>query len=126
MIDGESRRIEHLDGAIRSYDAAEMLSRLDLNLMHVERKTDYKKLWRVDGDLDIRQWKMLIHNFFRGNPLIAEYFGQPSGSRNMPPELAEAQRVRQAGQARAVGLRERRRSASDADQARRSPRGTDL
>jgi hypothetical protein len=91
VIDEESRRIEHLDGAIRAYDDAEMLSRLDLNLTHVERKTDYKKLWRVDGDLDIRQWKMLIHNFFRGNPLIAEYFGQPSGSRNMPPELAEAQ-----------------------------------
>jgi hypothetical protein len=91
VIDEESRRIEHLDGAIRAYDDTEMLSRLDVNLMHVERKTDYKKLWRVDGDLHIHDWKTLIHNFFRGNPLIAEYFGQTSDSQNQPAPATEAQ-----------------------------------
>jgi hypothetical protein len=91
VIDEVSGRIEHLDGAIRAYDDAEILSRLGVNLMHAERKTDYKKLWRVDGDLDLHHWKTLIHNFFRGNPLIAEYFGQPTGSQNVPASVTEEQ-----------------------------------
>lgn len=91
VIDEESRRIEHLDGAVRAYDDAEMLSRLEHNLMHVARKTDYTKLWRVDGDLNIQHWKALIHNFFRGNPLIAEYFAQPSESDNAPSLVIEDQ-----------------------------------
>jgi hypothetical protein len=90
VIDEQTRTIEHLDGAIRAYDDAEMLARLESNLMHAPRRTDYTKLWRVDGDLNIHHWKSLIHNFFRGNPLVAEYFGS-AGSAELPESVAENQ-----------------------------------
>ena len=36
-----------------------------------------RKLWRIDGALNVTQWYELIHMFFRGNFTIAEYFGLP-------------------------------------------------
>jgi hypothetical protein len=76
VIDEPTKRIEHLDGSIRAYDAEQMLARLDQNIMHSGKQTEYTKLWRVDGDLELGIWKALMHFYFRSNPLVAEYFGE--------------------------------------------------
>jgi len=73
MVDGESGRITHLDGAIRAYGVEEMVGRLGQSIANAERHSQYTKFWRVDGDLPLPTWKLLIHHHFRGNPLIAEY-----------------------------------------------------
>ena len=75
MIDATTNRIGHLDGSIRAYTPEEMITRLDVDLKHAGRQTEYTKLWRVDGAIEIGRWKSLIHNHFRDNALVSEYFG---------------------------------------------------
>lgn len=65
----------HLDGAIRIYSTEKMLNRLECDIRHSGRDTDYHKMWRVDGDIDVALWKELITHFYRDNILIGEYFG---------------------------------------------------
>jgi len=69
--------IEHLDGAIRGYTSEKMIDRLDHDIRQAGRHTAYTKLWRIDGNIALHQWKKLIHHHFRGNPLISEYLGAP-------------------------------------------------
>lgn len=70
--DGE---IFHFDGAIRAYTEEEMLVRLDNNIMHAGRNTQYTKIWRLDGKIAIELWKKLLSEYFRDNPLMGEYLG---------------------------------------------------
>ena len=35
----------------------------------------YYKLWRIDGNLDVADWKKIITHFYRDNFLVGEYFG---------------------------------------------------
>ena len=44
-----------------------------------------KKLFRIDGRLDLKDWKSLVTNYFQGNPQIYEYFGLKK------PEVAKIQ-----------------------------------
>lgn len=74
-IVNEDGTVGHLDGAIRGYDADGMLARLDQPITTAGRRSQYTKLWRVDGRLAHSNWKTLIHHHFRENPLVAEYFG---------------------------------------------------
>jgi len=75
MVEEETNRIHHLDGAIRVYSDLKMLDRVDKKLSESERNTDYTKLWRIDGNIGISNWKSLISDYFRDNYLIGEYFG---------------------------------------------------
>lgn len=75
MVNIETGSIEHLDGAIRSYTEDEIIERLDTDLARAPRNTEYKKLWRIDGEIDVPTWKSLISDYFRNNPLIGEYLG---------------------------------------------------
>jgi hypothetical protein len=77
VIDAMTNRIEHLDGSIRAYTPEEMITRLDVDLKRAGRQTEYTKLWRVDGTIEIGRWKSVIHNHFRDNALVSEYFGSP-------------------------------------------------
>ena len=74
-LDGAT--IEHLDGAIRGYTSEKMIDRLDHDIKQAGRHTAYTKLWRIDGNIQLHQWKKLIHHHFRGNPLVSEYLGAP-------------------------------------------------
>lgn len=67
--------IDHFDGSIRMYSDADMLNRLEVNLNHAGRHTEYTKLWRVDGIIDVRTWKRLLSDYFRDNNLVGEYLG---------------------------------------------------
>ncbi len=65
----------HFDGAIRGYDSNLYLDRLDHNMTEFGRKSQYEKLFRVDGKLPLSSWKSLVTNYMQDNPLIYEYFG---------------------------------------------------
>lgn len=72
--------IAHFDGAIRAYPAEPYLTRIDLNIDHAGKHSEYTKLFRFDGELAIDSWKRLLSDYFRGNPLIPEYLGaSPEG-----------------------------------------------
>jgi hypothetical protein len=69
--------ITHFDGAIRAYSADAYLERIETTIDHAGKHSDYTKLFRFDGLMPVDRWKRLLSDFFRGNPLIPEYFGTP-------------------------------------------------
>jgi hypothetical protein len=73
MVEEKSGRVVHLDGAIRAYSEESLLKRIDESIATAGKKTDYTKLWRVDGVLPLTSWKALIADHFRDNPLVGEY-----------------------------------------------------
>lgn len=75
ILDPANSTPVHLDGAIRMYTTESMLERLAKDIIHAGRNSDYTKLWRVDGNLEVDVWKELITHYFRDNQLIGEYFG---------------------------------------------------
>jgi hypothetical protein len=70
--------ITHFDGAIRAYSAEAYLDRIDTTIDRAGKRSDYTKLFRFDGPLPVSRWKRLLSDFFRGNPLVPEYFGAPA------------------------------------------------
>ena len=89
VIDAMTNRIEHLDGSIRAYTPEEMITRLDVDLKRAGRQTEYTKLWRVDGTIEIGRWKSVIHNHFRDNALVSEYFGSQKSKADIREELGK-------------------------------------
>jgi len=87
VINEATQRIEHLDGSIRAYTQEEMLARLDVDLKEAGRNTEYTKLWRVDGKIEFGRWKSAIHNHFRENTLVSEYFGTVKSEEDVRLEL---------------------------------------
>lgn len=80
--------LTHFDGAIRAYDSEAYLTRIDLPIDRAGKRSSYTKLFRFDGPLPVDAWKSLTSNYFRGNPLVAEYFGMPEEPTTSPPEAA--------------------------------------
>lgn len=89
VIDAMTNRIEHLDGSIRAYTPEEMITRLDVDLKRAGRQTEYTKLWRVDGSIEIGRWKSVIHNHFRDNELVSEYFESQKSKTEVREELGK-------------------------------------
>lgn len=75
IVNPERKTAFHLDGAIRLYDEDGMIARSEVDFKDAGRKTDYTKLWRVDGEISLESWKELISHYFRDNHLVGEYFG---------------------------------------------------
>lgn len=73
--------IIHFDGAIRGYDTENFVTRIDQSIDRAGKRSDYTKLFRVDGALNVDLWKGLVVDYFRGNTLIPEYFGSLSDSK---------------------------------------------
>ncbi len=65
----------HFDGAIRSYNSELYFERINKKMTEFGRRSQYTKLFRVDGKLELKDWKSLTTNYLQGNPLIYEYFG---------------------------------------------------
>ncbi|WP_415717830.1 hypothetical protein [Maridesulfovibrio sp.] len=80
IIDINKNMPIHLDGAIRGYSIDEMLERENTDITHQRRGLIYKKLWRVDGDINLSDWKELICHHYKDNPLAGEYLGPISVS----------------------------------------------
>jgi hypothetical protein len=75
--DKRKNGFDHFDGAIRAYDGDLMLERIGKKMTEMGRRSDYTKLFRIDGNLPLAQWKSLVTNYLQGNPQIYEYFGLP-------------------------------------------------
>lgn len=67
----------HLDGAIRWYEVDNYDLRIKSKLSDHPNANGYFKLFRIDGQIQDQDWVDLIANFFSGNEMIHEYFGQP-------------------------------------------------
>lgn len=77
----------HLDGAIRAYNEEAMLERMDKDMYRAGRHTEYVKIWRIDGPLDVSTWKELITHHFRDNELVGEYLGGVDDSDHIRPHI---------------------------------------
>lgn len=75
ITSSDQKAFQHADGAIRAYDEAAMIRRLDVDLKAAGRQTEYTKLWRVDGTIPVATWKGLVSDYYRDNTLIGEYLG---------------------------------------------------
>ena len=75
IFDTNKKIFNHFDGAIRGYDTELYLERISEKMTEFGRRSDYKKLFRIDGKLALKDWKSLVTNYMQDNPLIYEYFG---------------------------------------------------
>lgn len=66
----------HFDGAIRAYDSDLYFERIGMKMTEFGRRSQYTKIFRIDGKLDLCDWKSLSLNYMQGNPLVHEYFGE--------------------------------------------------
>lgn len=73
MINPDSGKPNHLDGAIRVYNEDKFLNRIEVDISSAGKDTKYLKLWRIDGDFEVSTWKELICDFYRDNHLPGEY-----------------------------------------------------
>jgi hypothetical protein len=73
-----NKKFEHFDGAIKIYDENEYLERSEVDIKKAGKRAFYAKLFRIDdktsGNLSVTEWKSLVTDYYRGNPLIGEYF----------------------------------------------------
>lgn len=86
IVDEKSKKIIHLDGSIRFYDVESICARMDIDITKTRRDKPYLKLWRIDGDVSLKDWKSLIHDYYRDNSLIGEYFGMKRTLQSERPE----------------------------------------
>lgn len=66
----------HCDGAVKAFSAA-TYPQTQADFGHRGKGDHYRKLFRVDGEFPSSVWSELAISWFRGNRLIAEYFGRP-------------------------------------------------
>jgi len=69
----------HFDGAVHLYTESEYLQRRDsdfnYNSKHSHQiKSNSRKLFKMNGIIDIDTWILYTSHFFTGDPLIIEYF----------------------------------------------------
>lgn len=70
---------QHLDGAVQLFSYEDYHSRRDSDFNNIWKdnkhtKADYIKLFKLNGDIEKRLWENITCMFFRGNPLVHEYF----------------------------------------------------
>jgi hypothetical protein len=91
----------HFDGAVRTYNEEQMIERVDVSIKDVRRDKQYRKLWRIDGGIDVATWKRLLSDYFRDNHLVGEYLGAPPEAR-----FGEGAASRKAADAYSMGVGE--------------------
>jgi hypothetical protein len=75
IYDNNKTEFIHFDGAIRLYSDFQIVQRWDVNINEADKNTAYTKLFRIDGKLELSDWKKLCILYYKGNPLLFEYFG---------------------------------------------------
>jgi hypothetical protein len=84
MVDVKTGMVSHLDGAIRAYTQEQMDMRRSTSIDEPGGKhTEYTKLWRIDGEIDVVTWKELVAHYYRDNVLVGEYLN--AGRENVDP-----------------------------------------
>lgn len=85
IYDIEKQEFNHFDGAVRVYSEEQILERWETNINKAGKSTNYTKLFRIDGKLDLSDWKKLCVLYYKGNPLLFEYFGAKEEYENERP-----------------------------------------
>lgn len=75
IFDSSKQEFIHFDGAIRLYSEENIFQRWDTNINKAGKNTEYTKIFRIDGKLELNNWKKLCILYYKGNPLLFEYFG---------------------------------------------------
>ena len=75
MIDTKTGMFDHFDGAIRAYDAEKFYNRIGVQMDKAGHDTEYTKLFRMDRNIPVSQWKGLITQYMHGNPSVYEFLG---------------------------------------------------
>lgn len=83
---------DHFDGAVRMYSDEEMKNRVQTNIKKAGKRSKYTKLFRIDGELSIGEWKSFVSSYFQGNPLVVEYFDGERDS-NLEPKVLKKQEL---------------------------------
>jgi hypothetical protein len=83
IYDTSRQEFIHFDGAIRMYTDEQILVRWETNISKAGKNTDYTKLFRIDGKLELEDWKKLCILYYKGNPLLFEYFGAKEEYENL-------------------------------------------
>lgn len=65
---------DHFDGAIRIYDEELMEERKVANMNQMGHRSQYTKLFRIDGKLPLNEWKGLITQYLKDNNDVYRYF----------------------------------------------------
>lgn len=72
----ETSRFIHFDGALKSYHVDTYVERLNTDMRKYRSKANgYKKLFRIDAEIDLQSWCSLTTKFFEDNELVLEYMG---------------------------------------------------
>lgn len=75
IFNHDKQSIVHFDAAIRMYNEEKYLKRLDSTVDKVDKDCLYTKLFRIDGQIEVSDWKRLCVLYMQGNTLVSEYFG---------------------------------------------------
>lgn len=75
IYDNSKSDFIHFDGAIRLYSDDDILKRWEENINKAGKNSIYTKVFRIDGKLELSDWKKLCILYYKGNPLLFEYFG---------------------------------------------------
>lgn len=75
IFDTDTNDFIHFDGAVRMYDEEQILERWENNINKAGKNTAYTKLFRIDGKLELADWKKLCILYYKSNPMLFEYFG---------------------------------------------------
>lgn len=77
-----SHVFEHLDGAFMIYSDKDRPERLQpsCNLPKTPKASRKPKVFRIDGEISTDMFSAVVSLFYRGNPLIDEYFAPPAPS----------------------------------------------
>ncbi len=78
-FDTQSRTFRHFDGAVQYLTAAEYQARRDSDFSMTYKTTQHvkpksKKLFKLNGAIEVDDWVELSSHFFAANPLMFEYF----------------------------------------------------
>jgi len=78
-FDLATNTFRHFDGAIHLYNQDDYLARRDSDFNYNYKgkkliKSKAKKLFKLNGEVEVKSWIELTAHFFTGNPLIVEYF----------------------------------------------------
>ena len=87
IYDSNKTTFIHFDGAIRLYSDEQILKRWEENINKAGKNTTYTKLFRIDGKLELSDWKKLCILYYKGNPLLFEYFGVKEEYDNLRDEI---------------------------------------
>lgn len=87
------RTFQHFDGAAKVYAQNIYQDRVNQTMPNNLRPTHYIKLFRVDGETDLKDWLTLISMFFYGNEMLIEYFDPELFSREIRPRRERVKKI---------------------------------